>query len=140
MLDSLYEIRILFIREMRAALRERGIVINSILVPLLLYPFMMWFAFSVIGFVIGQGDRQPSRLVIGGLSAAHEDLRSRFEDDERFVLVEPPPDDLAAARRAPAIAQAATIEPPQDAGGADNLRVILSHQSAEERSQTPQKR
>ncbi|MEM6795922.1 MAG: ABC transporter permease, partial [Acidobacteriota bacterium] len=45
-----------------------------------------------------------------------------------------------AALRARDIDLAASFEPAEEAGGADNFRVILSLQSAEERSQTAEKR
>ena len=38
-------------REMRCALREKSIVVNSLLIPLLLYPFLLWGAFTVISIV-----------------------------------------------------------------------------------------
>ena len=38
------EIATLYSWEIRSALRERTIVVNSILIPIFLYPFMLWAA------------------------------------------------------------------------------------------------
>ena len=42
------EVRVLYSREMRGALRERAIVLNSILIPVFLYPFLLWAAFTAV--------------------------------------------------------------------------------------------
>ncbi|MEM9556348.1 MAG: ABC transporter permease [Acidobacteriota bacterium] len=82
------EIGLLYRSEVRAALRERGIVVQSLLVPLALYPVILWLLFTAMTFVRGQQDAAPSRLVLDGLPAAQAELRTRLADDERFELVE----------------------------------------------------
>jgi sodium transport system permease protein len=42
---------VLLTREIRCALREKNIIVNSILIPLLLYPFMLWAVFTIISIV-----------------------------------------------------------------------------------------
>jgi ABC-type Na+ efflux pump permease subunit len=42
---------VLLTREIRCALREKNIIVNSILIPLLLYPFMLWAVFTIISVV-----------------------------------------------------------------------------------------
>jgi sodium transport system permease protein len=42
---------ILYRRELRSALRDRAIVVNSILIPLLVYPLVIWIAFTVISLI-----------------------------------------------------------------------------------------
>ena len=64
MSERLHEIRILYVRELRSALRERNIVINSIILPVVLYPAFMWLTFSGINFVLGQADSLDSRIMI----------------------------------------------------------------------------
>lgn len=60
------DVRLFYLREVRAALRERSIVTNSILVPLLLYPVLLWFMFLAITFAQGQEERFVSRVAWQG--------------------------------------------------------------------------
>jgi hypothetical protein len=43
---NLRDIRVLYSREIRSALRDRTIVTNSILLPILLYPVIIWLVFT----------------------------------------------------------------------------------------------
>ncbi|MEX2527900.1 MAG: ABC transporter permease [Gemmatimonadota bacterium] len=54
----------LFRHEVRCALRERNIVIFSIVLPLVMYPGMLWAMFAGMAFVDGQADRMDSRVAI----------------------------------------------------------------------------
>ena len=56
----------LYRRELRSAFRERTIVVNSILMPVFLYPVMMWVMFTGLMFVSGLADRAHSRVVLQG--------------------------------------------------------------------------
>ena len=47
------QVVVLYRRELRGALRERAIVVNSILLPIFLYPLILWLMFSAIVFVEG---------------------------------------------------------------------------------------
>ena len=78
------EVRILYLRELRAALREKMIVTNSIVLPVVLYPFILWAMFTGIVFVQGQTEGFVSRVVIQGLPAAHAALGRQIERDDRF--------------------------------------------------------
>lgn len=71
---SFHDIRLLYLRELRAALRERGIVVNSILIPLFLYPVMLWMMMSAFSFVRGQEERFVSRIALPELPAAHAEI------------------------------------------------------------------
>lgn len=62
--------------EIRSALRERNIVINSLLLPLLLYPAMLWLMLSGFTFVQGQTAGLTSRVQVVGEPA----LRDAFAD------------------------------------------------------------
>lgn len=92
------DVWILFVRETRAALRERTIVVNSILLPLLLYPFMMWAMITGISFVRGQTEGFTARTVVLGLPAEHPELARLLEDDKGIALQQPG-DDLAELHR-----------------------------------------
>ncbi|HSM03556.1 MAG TPA: ABC transporter permease subunit [Longimicrobiales bacterium] len=53
---------ILYRRELRSALRERTIVVNGILMPIFLYPVLLWVMFSALTFVQGLSDTATSRV------------------------------------------------------------------------------
>jgi len=48
------EIFVLYQREIRSALRERSIVVNSFLIPLFMYPILLWVMFTGMTFIRGQ--------------------------------------------------------------------------------------
>jgi sodium transport system permease protein len=82
---------------MRAALREKTIVLNSLFIPVFLYPLLLWAAFSGITFVMGQTEGFVCRAAISGWPAAHPKLRLNLEHDDKIALVEPT--DLARAKQ-----------------------------------------
>ena len=84
------DVGVLYVREMRAALREKAIVLNSLFIPVFLYPLLLWAAFSGITFVMGQTEGFVSRAAITGWPAAHPKLRLNLEHDDKINLVEPP--------------------------------------------------
>lgn len=55
---------VLYLRELRSALRERSIVVNGILLPIFLYPFLMWAMFTAMTFVEGQAEGFVSRVAV----------------------------------------------------------------------------
>ena len=69
------DIRTLYVRELRSALRERGIVVNSIIIPIVLYPLLMWFIFTGVTYVSGQTAELTSHVMLRNLPAAHLPLR-----------------------------------------------------------------
>ncbi len=69
-----YDIWILYRHEIRSALRERTIVMNSILMPVFLYPVMLWVMSTGFLFVAGLAERSQSRVVILDPPAAHPEL------------------------------------------------------------------
>ena len=81
------QIAILYQREMRAALRERTIVINSILIPIFLYPLLLWVAFTLMTYVVGQAEGARSRVVVRDWPQGHPGLRRIFERDEQIKLL-----------------------------------------------------
>ena len=94
-------IRLLYLSELRSALRERSVLINGILIPLLLYPLMMWVMFSGILFVTARFESFASRVEIAGLPAEHRGLLERLEEDEgriEITEIEAPPTPTAAYR------------------------------------------
>ena len=83
------EVWLVYSRELRGALRERAIVVNSILIPVLLYPFLLWAAFTGILFVTGQTEGFSSRVVVTGWPKAHPKLQVDLQRNEQIELLEP---------------------------------------------------
>lgn len=67
-MSALREIGILTRREFLSAFRESSVVLYSILLPLLLYPFLLWLMVTSVTFVEGQQERHIYRV------AYHESL------------------------------------------------------------------
>ncbi len=132
---SFHDIRLLYLRELRAALRERGIVVNSILIPLFLYPVMLWMMMSAFSFVRGQEERFVSRIALPELPAAHAGLRAELEEDERVELVAPPADPAAAIAGGEVDAVARLLPPePGAASLAENFRIEIAYDASKDRS------
>jgi len=140
------QVGILYQRELRGALRERNIVVNSIILPIVLYPFMMWAIFSGIMFVQGQTAGFKSRVLVTNPPPAHAGLQQILSGDQRFALEETGPDFLAesAPRRLADGRLDAWLEflpPAADAGGlADNFTVRITYDKSKERSATARNR
>lgn len=136
------DIRVLWTREVRSALRERSVVVNSILLPVVLYPFLLWIEISAIAFVSGVSERTPARVeVVGaetGVEAVATALRSA-PDSTIHVLgtgsTAAGPLERLGAGDLDAVVE---IAPPTRAGAAlpENLRLIVHY----DRSSDPSRR
>jgi len=82
------DIYILYLRELKSALRERSIVVNSILIPILLYPLLLWLAYTGVAFVSGQTSEMDSRIVMVDLPPMHQQLKSAFTRDTHIKLID----------------------------------------------------
>ncbi|MGE0487818.1 MAG: ABC transporter permease [Vulcanimicrobiota bacterium] len=82
------DIFLLYRHELKSAFRESNIVLYSLLVPMLLYPLMVWLMMSAISFVDGQQQESVSKLMLHGLPAEHEKLRGLLESDAHIRLVD----------------------------------------------------
>jgi sodium transport system permease protein len=80
------DIRVLYLREIRSALRDRAIVTNSIILPIFLYPVMMWLVYTGITFVSGQNNDLKSRIMLKDVPAVHSSLKKDFEADKSIVV------------------------------------------------------
>ena len=69
--------------EFRAALRERSIVINTLLIPIFMYPFPLWAMFTGITYVGGQVEGLTSRVVIDDQTGRLNDFRQIVLRDEK---------------------------------------------------------
>jgi len=108
------EVWILYRHELRSALRERTIVVNGILIPIFLYPVLLWGMFTALTFVQGLNDGFTSRIVVEGeLPVMHSELR----------------DSLAAL---PNVRVEAGVADPRAALAAGELDAIVTFTSATE--------
>lgn len=130
----LADIRILYWRELRSALRERSIVVNGILIPILLYPVILWLVYTGITFVGGQTEGFVSRIMLQGLPAAHREFKTELEGDSRIKLQAS--DDPAAAIRAGTLDLLAEFMPAASGAGAaqGDFKVRLTYDKSKDRS------
>lgn len=91
------QVWVLYAREMRAAMRERAIVVNSILLPIFLYPLILWIAFTAVAFVQGQTSRTTSLFAVNTWPGEHPGLQRMFEL-RQDLKIEPESIDEEAAR------------------------------------------
>jgi hypothetical protein len=138
------QVGVLYTREMRAALRDRTIVVNSVLIPIFLYPFILWLAFTGIMYVQGQTEGFVSRVVARGWPKGHPGLRRSLERDEKIQLVKADGPASEIERKLKDGELDAWIEflpatnaPPAYGG---NFRARVSFNESKERSETARER
>jgi sodium transport system permease protein len=133
-----HDIWILYRRELRSALRERTIVVNSVLMPVFLYPVMLWVSFTGITFVMGLADRADSRLALMEVPAAHLALADSLTARDNVEIR----DDISDPDSAVALIQAGELDalveflPPEPDAEAltGNFRVLIRYDGAVDRS------
>jgi len=81
------DVYLLYRRELRSALRERNIVVNSILLPIFLYPLLLWLTYTGMTFVTGQTEGFVSRVMLRSLPQAHRGLEEELRKDEQIQLL-----------------------------------------------------
>jgi sodium transport system permease protein len=132
------QVRILYWRELRAALREKTIVLNSILIPIFLYPFLMWAVFTGLTFVMGQTETFVSRVAVADWPAGHPKLRLNLERDDQLQLAEEKTSPGTASLKIKAGKLDAWLEfLPADktnAALADNFQARITYDQSKERS------
>ncbi len=140
MKERLSDIRILYVRELRSALRERNIIINSILLPIFLYPAMLWIGYSGITFVSGQSELVPSRVMFENLPRAHTDFTELIESEETLESATNS-DPEAAIREGSLDLLVRFLQAEEDIPMfSDNFRVELVFDAAKDRSRTARSR
>lgn len=80
------DVWLLFQRELRSALREKNILLYSLLVPALLYPCILWLIFSADSLVRGTLEQTPSRVAMAGLPPHHGRLETELLETSEFTL------------------------------------------------------
>ena len=133
----LRDLRVLYVRELRSALREKSIVVNGILLPIFMYPFLMWAMFTAFTFVEGQSEGFVSRVAVPDESALPGFVEALGARDDVRIENAPPGDSLdallargeldAIVRFAPSTGEGARL--------VGNSSVEVFFDRAEERSQ-----
>ncbi len=151
------QIGLLYRRELRSALRERAIVVNGVLIPIFLYPIMLWAAFTGITFVQGINEGFVSRVAIEtappDTHVALLDTLRRHEGVEVIGVAGAPygaedaggeralpPDDWDAALAAGDLDAIVSFRPLDGGALADNFAVRVRYDRAEDRSQQAEAR
>lgn len=132
----------LYLREMRGALRERNIVLNSLVLPLFLYPFILWALLSGLMFVQGQTQGLLSRIAVPSWPPGHPGLRLAFEHHPQ-VSLETAPESQALAEKAVlagSLDAALEFTAAEPAGRSTNFHARLVFNESKERSVTARRR
>src|SRR5207249_3402439 len=130
---------ILYGREMRGALRERSIFINSFLIPIFLYPFLLWIAFSGITYISGQSERVHSRVAVRDWPKEHPGLQRSLElkqDIELLTLDQKRADPVTQVRRGELDAWLEFLPPTNSAATAlpGNFQARITFNQSKDRS------
>lgn len=80
------DIRTLYLRELRSALRERGIVVYSIIIPVVLYPLLIWLVYTAFSYASGQAAELKSHIMLRNLPPTHTALRRALQMDRAIEL------------------------------------------------------
>jgi sodium transport system permease protein len=132
-LINLRDIKVLYVRELRSALRDRTIVTNSILLPIFLYPLIMWLLYTGLTFISGQNEELKSRIMLKNIPAAHLALAKQFESDKSIVIATSA--DPASDIRLGALDALLEFTPPKASSSiADNFGVRIVYDESRDQS------
>lgn len=135
------DVWVLYRSELRAALRERTIVTNSLLIPLLLYPGMIFLAITGLTIYQSQTEGLVSRIEIQSAPEQHRAFVERLAERPRIELVEAE-DDGAQRLRDGVIDASVEFLPAAGEGGdlTQNFRLLILVDSSRERSTAARRR
>jgi len=134
------DVRLLYVRELRSALRERNIVVNSILLPIFLYPLLLWMVYTGISFVMGRTMGYKSRVMLQSLPEQHKFFRTELQADEQIEL-KTSSDPAGDIHRGTLDLLAEFLPPAASAGSAQgNFRVRLVFDNSKDRSEIARNR
>ena len=120
----------LYRSELRAAFRERNIVINTVIMPALLYPVLLWVLFNGLLFIRGQNEGQFSRIVGRDLPT---EVHALLAADSDLELVDSPPGEAAELLDLGSVDVIIEATPVVDELQ-DNLELRVIYDSTQERS------
>src|SRR6266545_6834892 len=128
------DISLLYRHEMRSALRERSIIVNSILLPIFLYPLLLWLVYTGITFVVGQTEGFSSRVTLKGITEDHKLLKIEIEREKEIEIKKS--DDPATDIRNGSLDALLEVLPPPS-GTPDlpgNLKARITYDNSKDRS------
>jgi sodium transport system permease protein len=130
------DIRLLYLRELRSAMRERNIVVNSIIIPIFLYPLILWLIYTGISFVSGQTAGFTSRIMLKDLPEQHQQLKSDLEAEKQIELknFDDPARAISQGRLDLLVEFLPPLENARKENFEDNFRVRLSYDKSKDRS------
>lgn len=141
------DVRLLYVRELRSALRERSIIVYSVVMPIFLYPVMLWAMFSGFTLVQGLSEGFTSRVAIYDLPARHAAIRDSLAAMDNVEVLDADdapadPDAARAAVQAGDLDAAVAFAPPDaDAAALDgNFVARLTFDQSEDRSRRARSR
>lgn len=75
-------------RELKSAFRETSVVLYSVLLPLLLYPFLLWLMVTALTFIEGQREKRSYNVAYQStlIEGRHRDFINWLETREKLVL------------------------------------------------------
>ncbi len=82
------EILVIYAQELRSAVRERSIVLNSVLLPIFLYPVMFWLIITGVTFAEGLAEGARSRVTVVGLPEEHQEILDSLRATNVVEVVE----------------------------------------------------
>jgi sodium transport system permease protein len=128
----------LYRMELRSALRERAIVVYSILLPIFLYPVMLWVMFTAMTFIAGVTAGFTSRVaVMGEAPEVHKALLDTLEATTNLELtLELDEDEALGLIQAGELDALLFLQAPDPEGRAlaGNFRILLRYDGSEDRS------
>lgn len=86
---SARDVWILYLHEIRSALRERSIVVYSLLIPAVLYPALLWLAWTGAMFVSGQAGASNARVALLDVPAAHAEIERDLAAEKGIQIIKP---------------------------------------------------
>ena len=78
-------VRLVYARELKSALREPTVVVNSVLLPIFLYPVLLWLMFSALTFAEGLAEGFTSRVAVVEVPRGHATILSALDSAELVV-------------------------------------------------------
>jgi sodium transport system permease protein len=138
------QVLVLYRKELRSALRERSIVLNSVLIPIFLYPVMLWLMFTGLTFAEGLAEGTSSRVSVHGLTPEHMEVLDTLRVAEMMLVADTPATVAESeARLARGELDAVVVfEPLPDTTGmlAGNFSVRIAYDRSLERSRRARER
>jgi sodium transport system permease protein len=135
---DLRQIGTLYMHEVRSALREKSIVATSIIVPVVMYPAMLWAVMAGFSFIQGQADRITSEVAVIGLPSAHAPLLDSLQARDRMEvrIWEGSEEELRREVARGRLDAALLLEPAQGEGAAfaQNFQASVIYSQARDRS------